>query len=230
MLGNWEVGEGGSWTDVVGGWVDAAADAGHPLDAWVIQRDEQDPAEYAATWSRDGGHRPGSPEYEAMVTAWLDDFAARGVERIGFGIITLQRPVEDREVFRDLVEHAGPVASPMGPTILAGLRARSWLAARSDAEVLDVAWRCAEDVTEERHGRPGADDPSVIVVRQGGGLRRAVRVDTFGAALVSVCDGELTAGQASAAIAALLGMETSDAAAAAAQLVRDLVADGILVR
>ena len=32
------------------------------------------------------------------------------------------------------------------------------------------------------------------------------------------------------AIAALLGMETSDAAAAAAQLVRDLVADGILVR
>ncbi len=230
MLGNWEVGEGGSWTDVVGGWVDAAADAGHPLDAWVIQRDEQDPAEYAATWSRDGGHRPGSPEHEAMVAAWLDDFAARGVERIGFGIITLQRPVEDREVFCDLVEHAGPVASPMGPTILAGLRARSWLAARTDSEVLDVAWQCAEDVTEERHGRPGADDPSVIVVRQGGGLRRAVRVDTFGAALVSVCDGELTAGQASAAIAALLGMETSDAAAAAAQLVRDLVADGILVR
>ena len=230
MLGNWEVRAGESWTGVVGAWLDAAERAGHPVDAWVIQRDVQDPAEYAATWSRDGGHRPGTSEHEAMVTAWLDDFASRGVERIGFGVITLQRPAEERATFRDLVEHTGPVASPMGPTILDGLRARTWLAGRTDAEVLDVAWRCAPDVTEERHGRPGADDPSVIVVRQGAGLRRAVRVDTFGAALVSVCDGELTAAQASAAITGLLGLDADEATAAAAALVRDLVADGLLVR
>jgi hypothetical protein len=67
-----------------------------------------------------------------------------------------------------------------------------------------VAWRCADDVTEERHGRPGAQDPSVILLRQGGGLRRAVRLDTVGAALVSVCDGSLSAGAALTAIAALL--------------------------
>ena len=71
----------------------------------MIQRDVQDPAAYAATWSRDGGHRPGTPEHDAMVTAWLDDFASRGVERIGFGVITLQRPAEERATFRDLGEH-----------------------------------------------------------------------------------------------------------------------------
>ena len=37
------------WTQ----WLD-----GTGLDAWVIQRDEQDPAQYAETWARDGGHRP----------------------------------------------------------------------------------------------------------------------------------------------------------------------------
>ena len=53
-----------------------------------MQRDVQDPAEYAATWARDGGHLPGSWVYEEMYAAWLDDFAARGVEGIGFGIVT----------------------------------------------------------------------------------------------------------------------------------------------
>lgn len=230
LLGNWELRAGEDMAAVVGRWLDAAEEAGHRLDAWVVQRDEQDPAEYAATWSRDGGHRPGSPEHERMVIAWLDDFAARGVERIGFGIITLQRPDTDRPTFRDLVTHDGPVASPMGPAVLDGLRARTWLADRTDDEVLDVAWRCAPDVTEERHGRPGASDPSVIVVRQGSGLRRAVRVDTLGASLLSVCDGELTAREAVTAISALLDLDTAQAAGEAAHLVRELVADGLLVR
>ena len=84
-------------------------------------------------------------------------------------------------------------------------------------------------MTEERHGRPGADDPTVILLRQGGGLRRAVQLDTVGAALVSVCDGTMTAGAALVAIAELLGTDEREARAAAVPLLRDLVADGLLV-
>ena len=135
---------------------------------------------------------------------------------IGFGVVTLQRPATDRAPWRDLVEVTGPVASPMGPAVLAGVRARTWLAEHDDEEVLATAWRCAEDVTEERHGRPGAADPSVILLRQGGGLRRAVRLDTAMAALVSVCDGELAAGQALAAIAELTGQDAGRGARAGA--------------
>ena len=50
----------------------------------------------------------------------LDDFAARDVECIGFGIVTLQRPRTVREPFVDLMDVTWPVESPMGPRVLAG--------------------------------------------------------------------------------------------------------------
>lgn len=224
LLGNWETVAGQDWRDKLAEWVDASG-----LDAWVVQRDVQDPAEYAELWSRDGGHLPGTSEHEALVSAWLDDFAVRGVEQIGFGIITLHRPTTQRTPFVDLVELAGPVASPMGPTVAAGLVARDRLAGLDDDALLDTAWQCAEDVTTETHAAPGATDPNVIVLRQGSGLARSIRLDTLDAALISVSDGELTARQSLTAISALLDVPTGEALTSGAALVRRLAADGLLL-
>ena len=104
----------------------------------------------------------------------------------------------------------------------------TWLAEHTDDEVLDVAWSCAADVTEERHGRPGAEDPSVILIRQGGGLRRVVRADTLLAAYVGVADGELTARVAVDAIASLVGVDPDAVRRQLVPQIRDLVADGLL--
>ncbi|GAA2018925.1 methyltransferase [Terrabacter terrae] len=229
FLGNWEVPTGRTWRDVWGEWLDEQAREGVPLDAWVVQRESQDPAEYAELWARDGGAQPGSEAHSRMYAAWLRDFAARDVERVGFGIVTLQRPATDRAPWRSLDEAYGPVAAPMGPAVDAGLRARTWLAEHSDDEVLDVAWSCALDVTEERHGLPGAEDPSVILVRQGGGLGRVVRAGTLLAAYLGVADGELTAAAALDAIATVLGLDAAGVRAELVPQVRDLVADGLLV-
>ncbi len=224
MLGNWETAAGVDWRERVGEWVAASG-----LDAWVVQRDVQDPVEYAELWSRDGGHLPGTPEHDALVGAWLDDFASRGIEQIGFGVITLHRPTTERAPFVDLTEVSGPVATPMGPTVAAGLVARDRLAGLDDDGVLDTAWRVAEDVTTETHARPGAEDPNVILLRQGGGLGRSVRLDTLDAALVSVSDGELTARQSLAAISGLLDVPTGEALGRGAALLRRLAADGFLM-
>ncbi|NNG38016.1 methyltransferase [Flexivirga sp. ID2601S] len=225
LLANWEVPTGGDWRQVVGDWF-----AGTGLDAWVVQRDTQDPAEYAELWAGDGGHRAGATGFEEMYAAWLADFKSRDIGTIGFGVITVQRPETARKPWLDLVEITGPVQSPMGPAIDAGLRARTWLAEAGDDGLLDARLRVADDVTEERHGRPGADDPSVIVIRQGGGLRRAFQVDTAVAAYVSVADGELTVRQALDAIATLLEVSPDALIADALPVLRDLVADGLLVR
>ncbi|XVX20891.1 DUF7059 domain-containing protein [Actinomycetota bacterium] len=224
FLGNWEIPAGSTWGDRVRSWVE-----GTGLDAWIVQREVQDPAQYAETWARDGGHHSATAEFMQMYEAWLDDFAARDVEAIGFGMITLQRPATEREPFIDLVDVPHIVAQPMGPHVLAGLRARTWLAEHSDDEVLDVAWRCADDVTEARHGLPGADDPSVIEIRQGGGLRRVQRVETATAAYLSVADGSLTARAATEAIAQLLEVDVEQVRAEVVPVVRSLVADGLLL-
>jgi len=224
FIGNWEVPRGRSWRDRWAGWLD-----GIGLDAWVVQRDEQDPAEYAELWSRDGGSRDGVEGYEALYAAWLADFAARGVERIGFGVVVLQRPATERPPWVELVEVTGPVAPAMGPVVDAGVSARTWLAEHDESQLLSTAWRCASDVVEERHTRPGASDPQVIALRQGGGLGRVVRLDTAAAALVSVCDGLLAAGPALAGIAELLDEQVDAVTARVLPTLRELVADGLLL-
>ncbi len=222
LLGNWELSAGQAWFDRVRSWLPDG------LDTWVIQREEQDVADYAMTWGRDAGHPVGSPDFERWYAAWLDDFAARGVERIGFGIITLQRPSEDRATFTDFDDVVTAVASPMGPSVLKGLKARAWLTMHDDDQVLAVPWSVADDVTEERISRPGATDPMVIQLRQGGGLRRVIRLDSLSAGLVGALDGELSAAQIVQALAALTDTEVGEVHQVIAPMVRSLVADGLL--
>jgi hypothetical protein len=85
-------------------------------------------------------------------------------------------------------------------------------------------------VTEERHGRPGAEDPAVILVRQGGGLGRVVRAGTLLAGYLGVADGTLPAGVALDAMAQVLGADAADLRAEVLPQIRELVADGLLVR
>nr|WP_218875562.1 methyltransferase [Janibacter alkaliphilus] len=224
LLANWEDHEDAPWQERVRGWVD-----GTGLDAWVVQRDQQDPAEYAELWARDGGLRPGDPGYDDLVAAWLDDFAERRVSAVGFGVVTLRRPTSGRAPVVEIEEAPGAITGPMGPHVLARLAAQDWLAAHDDDAVLQQRWRCAADVTEERHGRPG-EEPEVILLRQGGGLGRAVRLDTLDAALVSVCDGDLDARTALAAISGLLEIPQDEALAQGARLLRRLAIDGLVVR
>ncbi len=225
LLGNWEHVRGQSWLDRVGGWLDASG-----LHGWVVQREVQDPAEYAETWARDGGEPAGSAAYTSMYAAWLDDFASRGVEAIGFGVITLRRPVNSAlpQRIRRLEEHPGPVGDSLGATVADVLAAEEWLLGASDGDLLGARLKVAADVTEERFGSPGAADPSVIRLQQGGGLQRSVRVDTALAGLVGACDGELPLGVLVDAVAGLLEEDASALRQRAVPAVRRLVADGLL--
>jgi methylase of polypeptide subunit release factors len=226
FLGNWEIRRGADWRDRWRGWL-----AGTGLDAWVIQRDVQDPAEYAELWARDAGQRQGAAIYEQMYAAWLADFADRDVEAIGFGVVTVQRPATEREPWIDLAVVSGPVAAGVGHAVDAGLIARTALAERGETWLLDTAWRVAPDVTVERHTVPSSehpDAPAALLARQGSGMLRVVTLDAATAGLLGVCDGSLTARVALGVIAELLGESAADTVAAALPTLRALVADGFL--
>ena len=223
LLGNWEISRGTDWRDRVGAWVAASG-----LDAWVVQRTVQDPAQYAETWARDGGHHAGTAEFRSMYSAWLDDFASRDVEAVGFGIITLHRPTEERETFVDLMDVRGPVGNAMGTTIAAGLAARERLSSMSDDQLLDSVWVAAEDVTLEQRLLPGSSSPEAVTAVQGGGLRLRVPLDSYAAAYLGVADGSMSARQALVAIAALLDDDVSGVVRRVIPMLRYLVANGFL--
>ena len=48
--------------------------AGTGVNAWIVERDSQPVADYAATWLRDAGI-PEGPEFDAAMGQWLDAFA-----------------------------------------------------------------------------------------------------------------------------------------------------------
>ena len=224
LLGNWEHRRGEDWTERVGAWLDAAG-----LDGWVVQREVLDPAEYAETWLRDGGttadREPAA--WAAGYEAWLADFAARGVEAVGFGLLVLRRPVGE-PTLRRLEERTEPLVRPLGDHLAAALAAHDRLTALTDDALAGLRLTAPADVTIEQHRRPGEADPAVVLLRQGDGFGRAVQAGTALAGLVGACDGELTVGQIAGALAALLDAPAGELTAELLGQVRDLVRDGFL--
>ena len=223
LLGNWEIREGSAWDERPQSW------AGPDTDAWFIQREQVGPEQYAETWLQDSSETRDRRHYQDAYAAYLADFASRNVEGIGFGMVFLRRPAGERRIHR-FEEITYPIEQPVGPHLGAAVERADWLA---DHDVSAAHLLVAEDVTEERHQRPGAEHPGVILLRQGAGLRRTNLLSTELAGFVSACDGELTAGQIIGALEALLGgTEEFDGDAFRRGLlteVSNLVRDGFLL-
>ncbi|WP_062465171.1 DUF7059 domain-containing protein [Demequina soli] len=226
MLGNWEI-HGESWSESLEAWLEASP---VPLDAWVIERDQLDAAEYAETWLRDAGVTPerGRAEFESAYRAYLSDFDARGVRAVGFGMVLLRRPLSGMPTLRRLEQHEGPLQEPFGGYLVAAMAAHDRVASLTDDALLATAWTAAADVTREQYGPVLQADPSYILLRQGAGLGRSISMDTALAGFVGACDGELTAGQIAHALAALLDVDSARMIAGLVPAVRELVADGFL--
>lgn len=224
LLGNWESRNGVAGLARLDAWVPA------DLDLWVIEREQLSPLAYAELWIRDGGTTPRDPAFTPLLTAWLDDFAARGVTSVGFGYVLIRRPVIDlsrgsgtRAAPIRRVEKVSQQLSHVGAALATGLAAHDLLADGVPATLLT-----APDVTEARHLLPGNDDPSVIELRQGSGFARTVNVDPALAAFVGACDGELTVGQIVAALADLFEVPLAELWAELEPRIRSLVFDGFL--
>lgn len=156
MLGNWEHREGTSWRTSVNQWI------GKSLDAWIIQREVQDPVEYAAMWLRDGGLTPerSSVAFENALAAWQEDFDSRQVSSVGMGY---------------LVFHAPSVAATSGPggTALEGQTApeepASDAVAPGDAAATGAVvepWRILEEVPTSGQGALGEHVAQVIAAHE----------------------------------------------------------------
>lgn len=243
MLGNWEIQDDAAWHARIESWLS------NGTEAWFIQREEIAPEEYAETWLRDASEDREEEAYLQSYTDYLADFASRDVAAIGFGFVWLRRgsgagnsgrenPGPENSgagnsgpdgKLRRFEEMTHQIEQPVAPAIAAGIDRHDWLAARSDADLLQEHLEVAEDVTEERHQRPGAQDPGVILLRQGAGLRRTTLLSSELAGFVSVCDGELAAGQIITALGALLEREDREFGDRLLADVRNLIADGFLL-
>lgn len=242
MLGNWERSGDEQWDAHPRSWLAAAQAEG--LDCWVIQRESEDPAQYAETWVRDGGITSRDPAWPEMIDAWLTDFDSRDVRGIGFGYVLLRRPPSAGASTADSQHSSGTDSSRPGTLrteqvtgtgsgtlsahLAAGLRMIDHLARMDDEQLAASRLHRASDLIERRHLVPGAWDPSLIELVQGAGLARTVPVDQALAATVGALDGTLTLGQIIAAVCALTDADPEQTRERLLPQVRDLLITGML--
>ncbi|MEV4838978.1 class I SAM-dependent methyltransferase [Nonomuraea sp. NPDC049486] len=213
FLASWLHVEGEDWRERVGGWLREGG-----CDAWVVQRDVQDPAEYVELWLRDAAEQ-GTPGYTERYDRWLAWFEEHKVEAVGFGWISMRNSGTLDPVVR-VEQLTHQVALPVGDYVDGVLDAIA--AAHRVRDLPSVRLRTADGLLDERVGLPGAEDPMRIVLRQTTGLRRTREVGTVEAALAGVCDGELALGPLLNVIAELVG----DGGAPQTEAIRPLIAEG----
>ncbi len=226
FLGNWEYRWGEDGLDRVRDWIDASP---VPLDAWVVEREQLDPIEYASLWIRDGGTVAGSAGHERLLDAWLDDFSHRSVTRIGFGYVLLRR-AEGEPTLRRFERVTTPIPSEgsLGAHLAQGLAAHDRLAAMDDDALARSVLVTAPDVSEARHHLPGHEDPTVIELRQGTGFGRSLSIDPALAGFVGASDGDLAVGQLIDAIAQIMEVDPVALRADLIPRIRELLIDGFL--
>ncbi len=227
LLANWIIPAGTSdWRDRVSGWL-----AGRGCDAWVWQREIAEPGEYVSMWLRDAGEQPGSPSWSARYTEWMDWFDTAGVAAVGMGLVTLWRTDAVSPTVRcEDVPQA--IEQPAGAHLPGWVRRARWLAAHDDEQVLAARLRCADGVVRVRDDllAPGTGwQTARSRLRQSHGMRWEVDVDDALAGLAAACDGSTPLAAPVAVLAAALGRESGEVAAALLPVVRDLVARGFLL-
>lgn len=154
MLGNWEHREGTSWRTSVNQWI------GKSLDAWIIQREVQDPVEYAAMWLRDGGLTPerSGVAFENALAAWQEDFDSRQVSGVGMGYLVFHAPGSVGDASAAPGAASEGQASPEEPASAAP-------GAAAPGAVVEP-WRVLEEVPTSGQGALGEHVAQVIAAHE----------------------------------------------------------------
>ena len=212
MLGNWEHREGTSWRTSVNQWI------GKSLDAWIIQREVQDPVEYAAMWLRDGGLTPerSAVAFENALAAWQEDFDSRQVSGVGMGYLVFHALRAAVEPWRVLEEVPTSGQGALGEHVAQVIAAHEALRGLDDTQVAALKLRTASGLSKEEALTP-TPVPTAPVIRQAEGFGRVIAVGMPEVALLSASDeGLLTVAQIAAAVASLT---SEDPAAVLADMV-----------
>jgi methylase of polypeptide subunit release factors len=223
VLANWIVADGRDWRERVGTWVAATG-----CDAWVVQREIADPAEYVSLWLADSGES-GSAEAAPIAARWLDYLTARGVAGIGMGLVTLRRSGSDSP---DLVldELTGPGDEVTGAEAAAFLARRAWLRERADADLLAQRFSLAAGDLLERRSLPGHQGWTTVLRRlhRPGGPGASLQLDEWGQALLGGCTGAVPLAVQIAVLAAAHGIDHDALTAAVLPAVRVAITRGLL--
>ena len=229
LLANWIVREDTDWRERVGEWVAMTG-----CDAWVVQREMADPAEYVGLWLTDAGEdgKSAGADAERAVTLarnWLDYFAAERVKGIGMGTITLRRN-DSGSPSVTLDELTGAGEDVTGAEAAGFLRRRAWTEQRTDAQLLASRLALCPAVILEQRSLLGHEGWTTVLrmIRRQGGPGATLQLDQWGQSLLAGCSGTVPLQVLVDLLATAHGLSPEALAAAVLPSIRVAVIRGLL--
>jgi methylase of polypeptide subunit release factors len=231
LLANWLHVSGQDWRDRVATWLPDG------VNAWVIQREVQDPADYASLWLRDSGDHQGA-DHTRLYDDWLDAFEGLDAEAVGFGWVTLR--ADAGADIRVIEDQRQPVQQPVAVHVQDWFERQAWLrdldthvhadGMDGDARLFETAYVVPDGVTLERVAIPAGTAWHDVRtrVRQASGLCRSADVDEVAVALLAAVDGSRSLREVLSAVSVAYGLAPGELLDTAAPTVRGLVSDGFL--
>lgn len=222
LLANWLVRENTDWRDRVAEWL-----AGSGCDAWVVQRELADPAEYVALWGKDAGEDPAAGA--AIAERWLDYLAAERVAGIGMGLITMRRNGSAiPDIVLDDLPGAGEEVTGVEAAVF--LARRGWLRDTDDTALLGTRLAVSAGVWLEQRALPGplGWEPVLRMLRRAGGPGATLQVDEWGQTLLAGCTGAAPLAVVIRLLAEAHELDPDPLTAAVLPSVREAITRGLL--
>lgn len=228
----------GGWMQFLANWLHIAGEdpvervlswlSGTGLDAWIIQREAVDPATYVRQWLRDSGEL--SDLDSARGVEWLDWFAGKRVDAVGFGIVTLHRSDRADPIVR-VEDVPQELERPLGPHIFSWFQRQEWLRHHPRSALLDARYTTPDALRLHSEMIRGADgwDIQRELLSLGSGMRWLHEVEAPVATLVGGCDGSVRIRDQIAILAAAYGEDEDDLANAFEPMIRFLVERGFIL-
>lgn len=223
FLANWLHIAGEDPSDRVQSWL-----SGTGLDAWIIQREAVDPAAYVRQWLRDAGELSDLDTERGI--QWLDWFAGKRVDAIGFGIVTLHRSDRADPLVR-VEDVPQELERPLGPHVLSWFQRQDWLQRHPRAALLAAHYTTPDSLrlhTEMLRGSEGWDIQRELLTLTSG-MRWLHEVEAPVATLIGGCNGSVPMRDQLAILAAAYGAEEDDLAVAFEPMIRFLVERGFIL-
>ena len=225
ILCNWAHIEGQSWQQRLAGWFD-----GTGCDAWVMRTDTLDGPAYAAKWIRHT-ERDDEETFRRRFEEWTEYYEQQGIEAVSGGLITMRRRSGGSNWYKT---DDGPekMLGPAGNDVALLFSLHDFLDAnRDDNRLLGRKLRVSPDVRLQQSFAPSDEGWSVTEshLERCSGLAYSGNADPYIARLMARCNGQHSLAELLGEMAASLGNQPDQLAAALLDVVRRLIERGFLL-
>jgi len=194
-------------------------------DAWILRSKLKDAADYAKHYLEDLD----GAEFNKAHRKWLAYFKRHRIERLGGGMITMQRSTGRSNWFR-ADEFPRRLRSGAGAAIARGFTHRNFLESRDDQMLLAEQLRASPHLRLEARLEPNATgwDLQGAQLTLTKGLSYSARIDRALASAVLRCDGKHSLRELLNDTASTLGRSVDDLTPGFLASARQLIANGML--